>query len=485
MLLLDITIVNVALPSIQKELHATLADVQWVIDAYALTLAALLLTAGSLGDIAGRKRLFTIGIVIFTGGSLLCGLATDPLFLTLSRAGQGVGGAMMFATSLALLASTFQGRERGIAFGVWGAVTGLAVAIGPVLGGVLTTGISWRAIFLVNVPIGVLLLAWPMQCVDESKDPHARRPDWIGFVLFSAGLAGIVYGLIRSSEDGWRSLTIYSIIAGVALLVLFVIVEFLEKQPMFDLQLLRKPTFVAGLVAAFSVSASIFSVFAYLILYIQNILGYSAIGAGVRFLTLSGAIFLTAGLAGRLTSRMTPRFLIGPGFIVVGVGLLLMRGLTVQSGWQHLLPGLILSGLGVGFVNVPLASTAVGVVETARSGMASGVNSTFRQVGVATGIAALGSIFAASVRSSVVQELSGTELADKSTLIAHNITSGIISTGLKSPAPHLLEKVEIAARTGFVNGLNDILLVAAILCFFASLVALTCIRRRDFVVSKT
>src|SRR4051794_7910877 len=242
MLLLDVTIVNVALPDIAKELHASLADLQWVIDAYALTLAALLLTAGSLADRFGRRRLFAIGIVVFTAGSLLCGLAQSPVFLSLARAFQGVGGAIMFATGLALLSGAFQGRERGTAFGVFGAVTGVAVAVGPVLGGALTSGLSWRWIFFVNVPVGIAALAVVVREVEESRDPHARRPDWLGFVPFSAALAALVYGLIRSNENGWTSAGVVgSLIAAAVLLIAFVIAEAVGREPMFDLGLLRKP----------------------------------------------------------------------------------------------------------------------------------------------------------------------------------------------------------------------------------------------------
>src|SRR3954452_12346155 len=203
MLLLDVTIVNVALPDIAKDLKASLTDLQWVIDAYALTLAALLLTAGSLADRFGRRRLFAIGIVVFTLGSLLCGGAHGPLFLSLARAFQGVGGAIMFATGLALLSSAFRGKDRGTAFGVFGAITGIAVAVGPVVGGALVSGLSWRWIFFVNLPVGVLALVIVLRQIAESRNPHARHVDFPGLVTFSLGLGALVYGLIRSSEDGW------------------------------------------------------------------------------------------------------------------------------------------------------------------------------------------------------------------------------------------------------------------------------------------
>ena len=345
MLLLDVTIVNVALPDIEKAFDASLSDLQWVIDAYALTLAALQLTAGSLADRFGRRLLFAIGIVVFTLGSLLCGLASGSTFLSLSRAFQGIGGAIMFATGLALIANAFHGRDRGVAFGVFGAVTGVAVAVGPVIGGALTSGLSWRWIFLVNIPVGIAALYLTLRSVDESRDPNPRPVDVLGLGTFSLGLAALVYGLIRSSEDGWSSGTVVgSLVAAAVLLIAFVAVEALQKQPMFDLSLFRKPTFVGGLIAAFAISASLFSQFPYLVIYMQAGLGLSAIDIGVRFLVLSGPIFITAAIAGRLTEKVPTRFLIGPGFLFVGIAQLLMRGLEPGSEWTHFIPGFLVAG---------------------------------------------------------------------------------------------------------------------------------------------
>jgi EmrB/QacA subfamily drug resistance transporter len=443
MLLLDITIVTVALPDIQRSLGASLSDLQWVIDAYALSLAALLLTAGSIADRVGRRVVFATGIVVFTAGSALCGAAGDPALLAVSRALQGIGGAIMFATSLALLANAFHGRDRGTAFGVFGAVTGIAVAVGPVLGGAITSGLSWRWIFFVNIPIGIAALAATLLRVDESRDPRARRIDYAGFTTFSAGLAALVYGLIRSNEDGWGSTTVVgALLAAAVLLAAFVAVERVQREPMFDLSLVKVPTFVGGLTSAFGISASLFSLLTYIVLYIQNLLGYSAVEAGVRVLPLTGAIFLTAGIAGRLSARVPTRLLIGPGFVLIGIGLLLMHGLTPSDDWTALLAGMIVAGVGAGLVNVPLASTAVAVVEPARAGMASGVNSTFRQVGIATGIAALGAIFSHSIGAA-------------------------------------------ATPQAFVDGLNNILAVGAVVAFVSAVAAFALIRQRDYVVVPT
>ena len=484
MLLLDITIVNVALPDIERGFHASLSDLQWVIDAYALTLAAFLLTAGSLADLYGRRRLFAIGITVFTLGSLACALSTSSLFLAIARAGQGVGGAIMFATSLALIAQAFQGKDRGVAFGAFGAITGVAIAVGPVLGGALTSGAGWRWIFYVNVPIGVVALLVTLLRVDDSLDPNATRPDWVGFATFSTGLAALVFGLIHSSAGGWGSTTVIaSLSTACVLLAAFMLAERLQSHPMLDLGLLRVPTFNGGLVAAWAISASIFSVLTFLVLYLQNILGLSAIDTGIRFLPLTGAIFLTAGIAGRLTSRVPRRLLIAPGFVLIGAGMLLMRGLTPASTWTHLLPGMILAGVGAGLVNVPLVSTAVGVVEPVRAGMASGINSTLRQVGIATGVAALGYLFASQIRSTAINHLADTPLSASAHQIAHSISGGAAAEAIATTPARLRSIVAGAARAGFVSGLNEILLVGAIVALAAAVVSLVLIRERDFITT--
>jgi EmrB/QacA subfamily drug resistance transporter len=407
---------------------------------------------------------------------------TEPLFLSLARAGQGVGGSIMFATSLALLAHAFRGSDRGIAFGVFGAITGIAVAVGPVLGGAITSGLSWRWIFFVNMPIGVVAVALTLLRVEESRDPDAGRPDWVGFVTFSSALGLLVYGLIESSTYSWVSgRVIGSLAAAVVLLVLFVVAELRQRAPMFDLSLLGNPTFVGGLGSAFAISASAFAVITYLVLYLQNVLGFSAIGTGLRVLALSGAIFLTAGFAGRLTARVPTRLLIGPGFVLVGTGLLLMRGISSDSGWTHLLPGLIVVGAGVGFVSTPLASTAVGVVHPRRAGMAAGINTTFRQIGVAAGVAALGSIFATEIHNRVASSLAGTPLARSTHQIATAVSSGTVAQVLAHAPRAAREQLAAASTSSFVHALNDILLIAAIVAFAGAAISLTLIRPQDFV----
>jgi len=488
MLLLDVTIVNVALPDIQSSLHADFSDLQWVIDAYSLVLAALLLTTGSIADLFGRRRMFTIGLVIFTVSSLGSGLAQSPLMLNLFRGAQGIGGAAMFSTSLALLGSAFQGRERGTAFGIWGGVTGLATAIGPVVGGALTSGLSWRWIFLVNVPIGLIAVVLTQLRVEESHQEGERRIDPLGVLTFSGSLGALVLALIKADSKGWGSTYIVVLLAAAAAgMVAFVVAELLQRdRAMFDLRLFRKPTFVGGSIAAFSLSAGLFALFLYLTLYLQDILGYSALQTGVRFLVLSGGIMVSSALAGRLTAQVPIRFLIAPGLALVGGALMLMRGLDAGTHWEHLIPGFIVGGIGVGLINPPLASTAIGVVEPARAGMASGINSTFRQVGIATGIAGLGTLFTHVVTTHIESLLRGVRGLRPHAVaaIANGVSQGGgARSGLGTLPSGARRQVVHSIHAAFTSGLDDIFLVGAVLSFAAALLVLFLIRSRDFEAS--
>jgi EmrB/QacA subfamily drug resistance transporter len=493
MLLLDVTIVIVALPEIQRGLHASFSDVQWVIDAYALTLASLLLTAGTLADRYGRRLLFIIGLSIFTLGSLLCGFAQSPLMLTLSRMAQGVGGAILFATSLALLAHSFRGKDRGVAFGVWGAITGVAVALGPVLGGVITTGISWRAIFLVNIPIGVIAIIITVWKVEESRTPQASRPDWAGFAVLTVGLVSLVYGLIRASETTWGNIGVIICLAvAVVLFITFVILEQRVAHPMFDLSLFRVPTFTGGLCAAFAMNGSLYAVLLYIVLYLQNDLGYSALGTGARLLVLSGGTLVAATIAGRLSSHMPVRWLIGPGLALVGIGLLLMSGISATTSWTHLIWGFVLAGVGSGLVNPPLASTAVGVVTPDRSGMASGVNTTFRQIGIAVGIAVYATIFSTALENGLRHSLSRiSSSTPSSTAVVFNLNhvvtlvkEGEATQVIKGTPPALREQVVHALQSSFTGALNDLFVISGILALVGALFAVVFIRPKDFVAQQ-
>lgn len=483
MLLIDVTIVNVALPDIQVALDSSFSALQWIIDAYALTLAALLLTAGSLADLFGRRKLYVIGLVVFIGASGLCGAAQTTLMLALSRAVQGIGGAIMFSVSLALLANAFRGKDRGTAFAIWGAITGLAVALGPLLGGLLTSGLNWRFIFFINVPIGLAAIGIVLFRVGESRGQQARRPDWAGFAIFTVALSALVFGLIESNQHSFGDILVLGpLITAAALLTVFVFAERRSEHAMFDLSLFAKPTFSGGSIAAFGISATLFSVLVYITLYLQNVLNLTPLQTGVRLIVLSAAILVTSSAAGRLASHIPIRLLIGPGLLAVAVGLFLMRGLTATSTWTHLIPGLIVAGIGAGLVNPPLAQTAVGVVKPRNAGMASGINSTFRQVGIATGIALLGTLFrsrvADSVRSAVAAD---PQLGQIGPRIADSLQSGKIGALIKSLPSNQREQVGTLAKTAFTSGLDRILLVAAIVAAVSAVASFFLIRTRDFV----
>ncbi|MFL5844712.1 MAG: MFS transporter [Solirubrobacteraceae bacterium] len=464
MLLIDITIVNVALPDIAKDLGSSFTDLQWVVDAYALSLASLLLTAGSLADLFGRKRIFLIGLGLFTASSLLCGLATSPNFLNVARALQGIGGAAMFATALALLAQAFVGRERGTAFGIWGATIGAAVAVGPLVGGFLVEHVSWQSIFLINLPIGIGAILVALAKVSESSDPEHGGVDWGGLVTFSGGLFLLVFALVRGNAKGWTSgLILGFLIGAVVLLALFVLIESRREKPMLDLSLFRRPAFAGAAVVAFCLSAGMFALFLYITLYLQNTLELSPLETGVRFLPMTIVSFFAAPLAGKLQGKVPMRWLFFAGMSMVGTGLLLMRAVSPTSGWTALLAGFIVAGAGIGTTNPSLATTAVGVVEPQRSGMASGINNTFRQVGIATGIAGLGALF---------------EHLISSKFSAPGIPSDALATGKAALVPEAMRHDYLVAYTG---ALDELFLIAAIVAFAGAIVAAILVRPQDFV----
>src|SRR3954469_22369319 len=476
MLLLDITVVNVALPDIQKELNADLTGLQWVVDAYTLTLAAFTLTMGALADRFGRRRLFVIGVGLFTLASLLCGLATSATFLHLSRGLQGIGGAAMFATSLALIAQEFQGAERGTAIAAWGATIGGAVAVGPLVGGALTDAFGWEWIFFVNVPIGIGTVILAATQAGESRDPDARRADWAGLVKFSGGLLALIYRLLRGSAGGWSSgVIVGSLAAAAVLLIVFVIVEWRQDDAMFDLALFRKPAFSGVSLGTFAIGAGMFAMFLYITIYMQSVIGMTPLQAGVRFLPLTLFAFLVPLATRNLVSKVPARVPLTVGLALVGVGLLLMRGAQPDSEWTTLLPGFIVSGFGIGLSNPSIASTALGVVPAARSGMASGINNTMRIAGVATGIAALGAVFQGKITDSlhtlVPQAPSG-------------FADGVAASGTQAAGqapPQFHDQAFHAAGVAFTDAFNDILLIGGLILFSGALGVFALVRQSDFV----
>jgi EmrB/QacA subfamily drug resistance transporter len=394
MLLLDVTVVNVALPAIGADLGASFGEIQWVIDAYALTLAATLLGAGVLADRVGRRAVFVGGLAVFTACSALCAAAPSPLFLNLARGAQGVGAAAMFAASLAILADEFRDRERGFALGVWGGVTGAALAFGPLVGGLLTDGPGWRWIFLVNLPLGALLIWLTARSLPESRERRPQALDPPGMASFGAACFLATFGLIRGNESGWGSLPIVASLAGaIALLALFVAIERRAEAPMLPLSLFRIPAFTGTALVAFAQSVAIYPLFLFLAIYLQDGLGLSPTATGLRLLPLTLVLLVVAPVSGRLTDRWPLRVPLTAGLVLIGAALLLMRSVGSGDDWTPLLPGLLLGGLAIGVISPALAAAMVAVLPVERSGLASGVNNTFRQLGIAIGIAGLGAIF--------------------------------------------------------------------------------------------
>jgi EmrB/QacA subfamily drug resistance transporter len=483
MLLLDITVVNTALPAIEEDLGASFTELQWVIDAYTLSLAALVLTAGVLADRLGRRRVFAVGLAIFTVASLLAGFAPDPTFLNLSRALQGVGGAIMFAVSLALIAQEFKpGRERGMAMGVYGATIGVSVAFGPVVGGALVEGIGWESIFFLNVPVGIAAIAVTYAKLAESRDPNASRIDWAGLVTFSSSLFLLVLGLLRGNEEGWGSTMIVGLLAGAAaLMAVFIAIESRVKQPMLPLHLFKKPAFTGVQLAALAVSASMFALFLYLTFYLQGYLGHDPLEAGLRYLPFTIVNFFVAAATGALISKVQARYLLAAGLGITGVGLLLMGGLDPADEWTALLGGFMLGGAGVGLINPVIADVAVSVVPKEQSGMAAGINDTFRQVGIAVGIAAWGAIFLGRGAAKVEEVAAGTPAAtgERPRQLVEAVSSGNLDQALAAVPPGARAQVESAANQGFLAGLNDIVMLGGILSIAGALVALWLVRERD------
>ena len=451
MLLVDITIVNVALPSVQRQLHASLTGLQWVVDAYAVSLAALILTAGALADRYGRRLVFAAGIVLFTLASFLCGIAWNIAALDGARALQGIGGAALFATALALIGAEYQGPARMNAIAIWGSTVGFAVAAGPLFGGIITDYLSWRWIFFVNIPVGVFAFVLALREVRESRDMEARRSDIGGLITFSAALFLIVFGLLRGNDQGWGSVQILgALLGGGALLVAFLVIERWQERPMLDISLFRRPAFVGVQVATFCLGAGMFALFPFISIYLQDIDGYSPLGAGLGFLPITAFVFLVPLVTRKYAARVALWLLLGGSLSIVAVGLALMETVSVGSSWTVLLPGFIVCGIGIGLANPTIAGAALRVVDPSRTGMASGISNTCRVGGLAVGVAALGVL---------LQHRIGTHLAAAG-YPGKAASAAVSSSGLRAAGgdPRLAH----AANVAFVSGLRLIFLLGCL-----------------------
>jgi EmrB/QacA subfamily drug resistance transporter len=439
MIMLDNTVVNVALPSIQRDLHVKLSELEWIVTGYALTFAALLITGGKLGDLYGRRRIFVIGIAIFTLSSLACGLAPTAGFLIGARIVQGVGAALMNPASLSIITATFPPRERGQAIGIWAGVSAMALAIGPLVGGLIVDNINWNWIFFINVPVGVVGIVVSRLVIRESRDTsHEQSVDLPGLVTSSAGLFALTYALIEGNRHGWTSAEIVGLFAAAAvLLVAFVVLERYQRLPMLDLSLFRNGSFTGANLVAMLVSLGMFGVFFFVSLYIQNILGWTPTQAGASFLPMTILIILVAPAAGKLSDRVGSRWLMGGGMTLVSISLLLYQRVGLHSTFWTLLPAMLLGGVGMAMTMSPMTAAAMSSVPVDKAGVGSGVLNSFRQLGGSLGIALMGAILAS-----------------------------FVSASPRSPE----------APQQFVNGLHAALLVAAAITFAAAIVAVVLVR---------
>ncbi|WP_327285546.1 MULTISPECIES: MFS transporter [unclassified Streptomyces] len=468
MLLVDVTIVMVALPDMAADMHTGFSGLQWVMDGYALALAALLLGAGSLADRIGRRSVYLGGLGLFAAASLACGLATGPAALIAFRAVQGIGGAAMFATTMALLSSTYQGRDRGVAFGVWGAVNGAAAAAGPIIGGLLTEHFGWRWIFFINLPVCALAVFVTLRSVAESRDPRAKGLDLPGMAAFTTGAAAVTYALIRVGENGWTgSATLGLLGLGAAAFAAFVLVELRSSRPMLDLSLFRSRTFVGVMAAALLLSGAAFSYLMYVSLWLQTAEGMGPVSAGLVLVPLSISSFAVSAVAGRLLHGAPARLTISGGLLLIGSGALLQAWMTdAGDGWSALVPGLVVTGLGVGAATPALAAAAMGAVAPARAGMAGGALNTARQLGMALGVAVLGAVFQAGLTDGLSGSGQGHGTAEA---LASGRAGELLAAG---PA------ARVWVDEAFASGLRGTFLVSGLMGLAGALVVLVLVRTK-------
>ncbi|HEV8220801.1 MAG TPA: MFS transporter [Streptosporangiaceae bacterium] len=481
MLLVDVTIVTVALPGMAAGLSASFSALQWVVDGYALALAALLLTAGAVADRYGRRAVYLAGLAVFAAASAACGLATGAPLLVASRVVQGAAAAAMYATTIALLNSAYTGRDRGVAYGVWGAVSGAAAAAGPLLGGILTQGLSWRWIFFVNLPVCAAAIAATLRAFTGGRPAHLAGPgrgplprlDVPGAVAFTAAAAAVTGGLIRAAEDGWGGGLVTGLLAsGAVLFVLFVLIERRCPDPLLDLSLLRRPAFAAALVTALLMNAAAFAYLPYTSLWLQTVVGLGPIRAGLAGTApLALAAFVLSALIGRWLHAANPRWLVGGGMLLIGVGALLQSRLYAQSGGMALVPGLIVAGAGVGLATAALVSYAMAAVPRRSGGMAAGAVNTARQLGFTFGVAVVGSVFADRLASHLAAA------GHTSSALAQAVAGGQTRAVLAHTPAASRAGVETAVRAASAYGLQIGLLVAGGLGLAGGIVALAALRK--------
>jgi EmrB/QacA subfamily drug resistance transporter len=471
MIMLDNTVVNVALPSIQRDLHSSTSGLEWTVNAYTLSFAVLLVTGGRLGDIFGRRRMFIFGVIVFGFSSFLIGLATSDAWLVGWRAAQGIGAAFMMPATLSIISNEFPPHERGRAIGTWAGVSAMALAIGPVVGGFLVESVSWQSIFFLNVPVAIAAVAVTLFATHESRDESVERTvDVPGVATLTIGLAALVLALVEGNSWHWGSTRIVALLA-LALVALagFVVAERHGRAPMVDFSFFRSRSFLGANVVAFVVSFAMLAMFFFIALYMQNILGYSPLQAGVRFLPATAMIIVLGPIAGRSCRRAGPRVLVTGGLLAVAASLLWQSQLTTHSGFSFLLVGFALMGFGMGFVMSPMSTAAMNAVDQAKAGVASGILSMSRMVGGTFGVAVMGALVSALGRSHLQTLLPGLSGAQRSQL-ADRLGAG--------GALHVPPQVGAALRETYVYALSRGLVLAAVLAVLGALVAAALIARR-------
>jgi EmrB/QacA subfamily drug resistance transporter len=480
MLPLDYTVVAVALHAIQRELNASFTDLQWVINGYTLTFAAFLLAGGALADLFGRRRIFVVGMVVFMLSSLFCGIAITPLMLNLARGLQGIGAALMFSASLPLLVQEFQGTERTRAFGIFGAVVGIGAASGPFLGGIAISSLGWRWAFLLNVPVTAAVIGLTLLKVGESRDPTARGIDWGGFITFTVSCFLLIFALISGNEMGWNNpLIVMAFISTGLLVALFGFIEMHQSYPMFDLTLFKNPTFIGVSIPPLVLSISFWGIFLYFPLYYQSILNYSALQAGLAALPFAVPLFVMGPVGSMLAARLSSRVLLSVGQLLVGLGDLLLMIASPNSTWLAFAAGALLSGTGAGLINGEMSNVAMSIVPIERSGMASGINSTMRQVGVALGFAGLGAILARQTSNRFFHLIAHTTLAatGRDVELANMVVKGDITGAIVLLPPEVHAAFVDVANASFFNGFQTIILVAATVALIGALATFALVRR--------
>ncbi|MFD4352801.1 MFS transporter [Nocardia sp. NPDC058518] len=473
MLLIDVTIVNVALPEIAGDLDASFSSLQWVVNAYALAMAALLLGAGSIADLVGHRRIYVGGLILFAVSSLICGISPNPSVLIVARVVQGIGAAAMAATTFPLLNGSYSGRDRGVAYGMWGAIAGASSAVGPILGGILTEAASWRWIFFVNLPLSIIAIVLCVVALRDMTETHSARIDVAGMAAFAVAAASATYALIRANEHSWSDTGTRSmlLVAAVALAA-FVVIERRSAQPMFDLALLRERSFVGVLVAAVTLFLAAFAALMYTSIWLQSVGGMSPIEAGLVGLPLSIMAFLVSGAFGRFLHGANPGRIIGSGLLMVGIGGLL-GGVFVRddAGWLALVPGYIAIGAGVGLSTATLGSAAMGAVAPHRGGMATGAVNTAQQLGMAFGIAALGSVFTARAKD-VLGARAVPDIDSAARAIAGGRSSVLTADAPEQLRPALQEAIYAAA----VSGVQGTLIASGLVGLLGGVLTLVLIR---------